>query len=61
MLVLGLAAGGVENDRNDLVVSRAYYEQLPEEVRTRLGCRIVDRLEPLAQKHTIEGLVMGAE
>lgn len=61
VLVLGLAAGGVENDRNDLVVSRAYYERLPEEVRTHLGCRVVDRLEPLVQKHTIEGLVMGAD
>ncbi|MER5264975.1 phytanoyl-CoA dioxygenase family protein [Actinosynnema sp. NPDC002837] len=60
VLVLGLAAAGVGNDRNDLVVSRAFHERLPEEVRAHLGCRVVDRLEPLVQKHTIEGLVMGA-
>ncbi|MFD1149634.1 phytanoyl-CoA dioxygenase family protein [Saccharothrix hoggarensis] len=60
VLVLGMAAAGVDNDRNDLVVSRAYYERLPDEVRAHLGCRVVDRLEPLVQKHTIEGLVMGA-
>ncbi|MBY8851695.1 phytanoyl-CoA dioxygenase family protein [Saccharothrix longispora] len=60
VLVLGLVAAGVENDRNDLVVSRAYHERLPDEVRAHLGCRVVDELEPLVQKHTIEGLVMGA-
>ena len=60
VLVLGMAAAGVGNDRNDLVVSRAYHERLPDEVRAHLGCRVVDRLEPLVQKHTIEGLVMGA-
>ncbi|MCC8246357.1 hypothetical protein [Saccharothrix luteola] len=31
-----------------------------EEVRAHLACRVVDRLGPLVQQHTIEGLVMGA-
>ncbi|SDM67700.1 phytanoyl-CoA dioxygenase family protein [Allokutzneria albata] len=59
VLVLGFVASGADTSRNDLVVSRAYYEALPEDVRAHLGCRVVDELEPLVQKHTIEGLVMG--
>ncbi len=60
VLVLGMVAPGTGNDRNDLVISRRYHEQLPERVRAHLACRLVDHLEPLAQRHTIEGLVMGA-
>jgi hypothetical protein len=36
-----------------------YYAALPEPVRHHLVCRAVDRLEPITQKHDIEGLVMG--
>ena len=28
-------------------------------MRRHLLCRVVDELEPIVQKHTIEGLVMG--
>ncbi len=60
-LVLGVDAPGAGNDeRHDLVVTQRFYDDLPLEVRPHLPCRVVDRLEPIEQKHTIEGLVMGA-
>jgi Phytanoyl-CoA dioxygenase (PhyH) len=59
VLVVGFVSPGADESRNDLVVSRAYHESLPEQVRAHLGARVVDELTPLTQKHTIEGLVMG--
>jgi phytanoyl-CoA dioxygenase PhyH len=60
-LVLGVDAPDARNaERHDLQFTREYYESLPEEVRQHLTCRVVDRLEPIVQAHTIEGLVMGA-
>ena len=60
-LVLGVDAPGAGNDeRHDLAFTRDYHDGLPEEVRAHLACRVVDRLEPIEQRHTIEGLVMGA-
>ena len=35
------------------------YDQLDDELKSHLTCRRVDRLEPIVQAHTIEGLVMG--
>jgi hypothetical protein len=59
-LVLGVDAPDASNaERHDLQFTRGYYESLPEEVRQHLTCRVVDRLEPIVQAHTIEGLVMG--
>jgi Phytanoyl-CoA dioxygenase (PhyH) len=59
-LVLGVDAPDAGNaERHDLQLTRSYYESLPEEVRHHLTCRVVDRLEPIVQAHTIEGLVMG--
>ena len=59
-LVLGVDAPDARNaERHDLQFSAAYYEQLPAELRAHLTCRVVDRLEPIVQAHTIEGLVMG--
>jgi len=46
---------------HDLVVTREYFEALPQSARDHLRCRVVDELEPLVQKHDIEGLVMGVE
>ena len=57
--VVGFLRPGADESRNDLVASREYYESLPEQVRRHFGGRVVDVLEPLVQKHTIEGLVMG--
>jgi ectoine hydroxylase-related dioxygenase (phytanoyl-CoA dioxygenase family) len=60
VLVLGADAPDARNaERHDLQLTRAYYEGLPEAVTRHLACRVVDRLEPIVQGHTIEGLMMG--
>ncbi|WP_433286962.1 phytanoyl-CoA dioxygenase family protein [Micromonospora sp. CA-244673] len=62
VLVLGVDAPGAGNAaHHDLAVTRDYWAGLPELVREHLRCPVVDALEPIRQKHTIEGLVMGAE
>ena len=59
-LVLGVdAPGAINAERHDLQLSRAYYAALPESLRNHLTCRVVDRLEPIVQGHSIEGLMMG--
>ncbi len=61
VLVLGVDAPDAHNaDRHDVQFTRAYYERLPNELKPHLTRRVVDRLEPIVQAHTIEGLVMGA-
>jgi hypothetical protein len=61
VLVFGLDAPGAGNDaHHDTAVTREFWASLPETVRTHLACPIVDTLQPIVQKHTIEGLVMGA-
>jgi hypothetical protein len=60
VLVLGVDAPDAKNaERHDLQFSRAYYETLPESLKQYLTCRIVEKLEPIVQGHTIEGLMMG--
>lgn len=60
VLVLGVDAPGAGNaEKHDLAVTSAYWEALPAHVRDHLACPVVDRLTPITQKHTIEGLVMG--
>ncbi|WP_405896562.1 phytanoyl-CoA dioxygenase family protein [Streptomyces sp. NBC_00727] len=60
VLVLGVDAPGAGNDgHHDMAVTRGFWESLPERVRAHLGCPVADALEPIVQKHTIEGLVMG--
>jgi len=60
VLVLGVDGPGAGNgERHDLQVTRGYEATLPEHVRRHLDYRLVDELEPVVQKHTIEGLVMG--
>jgi Phytanoyl-CoA dioxygenase (PhyH) len=60
VLVLGVdAADGTNADKHDMAVTRPYWESLPEAVRKHLTCPVVDKLTPIVQKHTIEGLVMG--
>jgi ectoine hydroxylase-related dioxygenase (phytanoyl-CoA dioxygenase family) len=59
-LVLGVdAPGAINAERHDLQFSREYYERLPDSLKRHLTCRVVERLEPIVQGHTIEGLVMG--
>ena len=60
VLVLGVDAPGAGNaEHHDMAVTEDYWATLPEEVRRHLRCPVVDRLTPITQKHTIEGLVMG--
>ncbi len=60
VLVLGVDAPGAGNAaHHDLAVTGAYAAALPAHVRPHLACPVVDRLQPIVQKHTIEGLVMG--
>jgi hypothetical protein len=60
VLVLGVDAPDARNaERHDLQFTREFYETLPEELHRHLTCRVVERLEPIHQAHTIEGLMMG--
>ena len=59
-LVLGVDAPGANNaERHDLQLTRPYYDALPGSLREHLTCRVVERLEPIVQAHSIEGLMMG--
>jgi hypothetical protein len=60
VFVLGVDAPDARNaDKHDLQLTRAYYEGLPPDVRSHITCRVVERLDPIVQAHTIEGLRMG--
>ncbi|HEV7978621.1 phytanoyl-CoA dioxygenase family protein [Amycolatopsis sp.] len=60
VLVLGVDAPGAGNDaQHDTAVTGDFWRSLPDSVRAHLHCPIVGKLEPITQKHTIEGLVMG--
>ncbi|MBL0420571.1 phytanoyl-CoA dioxygenase [Ramlibacter sp. AW1] len=62
VLVLGYDAPGAGHAAlHDLTVTRDFHQALPLLVRERLVCRVVERLEPMVQKHAIEGLVMAGE
>jgi hypothetical protein len=59
-LVLGVDAPTANNaERHDLQMTHAFYETLPGSLQQHLTCRLVDKLEPIVQGHTIEGLMMG--
>jgi ectoine hydroxylase-related dioxygenase (phytanoyl-CoA dioxygenase family) len=61
VLVLGVDAPGAGHaELHDMTVTRGFDDALPEQARRHLTCRVVEELEPIVQKHTIEGLVMGA-
>jgi hypothetical protein len=61
VLVLGVDGPGAGNaERHDMAVTTDYWAALPQAVRDHLRCPVVDALTPIRQKHTIEGLVMGA-
>ena len=60
VLVLGVDAPDARNaERHDLQLTHGYAASLPDEVKRHLTYRAVDRLEPIVQGHTIEGLMMG--
>jgi hypothetical protein len=59
-LVLGVDSPTANNaDRHDLQVTGRFFERLPDLVKAHLTYRLVDQLEPIHQKHSIEGLMMG--
>jgi hypothetical protein len=61
VLVLGVDAPGAGHSAlHDPQVTHAYHRRLPDQVRRHLVCRAVDQLEPITQKHQIEGLAMGS-
>jgi ectoine hydroxylase-related dioxygenase (phytanoyl-CoA dioxygenase family) len=61
VLVLGVDAPGAGHaELHDMTVTRGFDDALPDQARRHLTCRVVEELEPIVQKHTIEGLVMGA-
>jgi hypothetical protein len=59
VLVVGFVAPGADLSRNDLTMTRRFYDSIPDDIRPHIGARLVDELTPLRQKHSIEGLVMG--
>jgi hypothetical protein len=61
VLVLGVDAPGAGHaELHDMTITRGFDDALPELARRHLARRVVAELEPIVQKHTIEGLVMGA-
>ena len=59
-LVLGVDGPGANNaERHDLQLTHGYYATLPDNLKEHLTCRLVKKLEPIVQAHTIEGLMMG--
>jgi hypothetical protein len=61
VLVLGVDAPGAGHEElHDLQVTQAFWDTVPERTKRHLACRVVEQLEPIVQKHDIEGLVMGA-
>jgi hypothetical protein len=60
VLVVGVDAPGAGHDAfHDMAMTQDYFDAIPEDVRRHLLGRVVDELEPIVQRHTIEGLVMG--
>lgn len=60
VVVLGVDGPEADNaERHDMAVTRPYWDSLPRHVREHLACPVVEKLTPITQKHTIEGLVMG--
>lgn len=62
VLILGVVRGSDANpEEHDLALTSGFAEGLARDVRQRLLYRVVDELEPITQRHDIEGLVMGVE
>jgi phytanoyl-CoA dioxygenase PhyH len=60
VLVLGVDAPGAGHAAlHDMMVIEDFYDPLPDWLKQRLVCRVVEKLIPITQKHDIEGLVMG--
>jgi hypothetical protein len=62
VLVMGFDAPGAGHAAlHDVMVTRDFHAALPLTARNHLVCRVVDKLEPIVQKHAIEGLVMAGQ
>jgi ectoine hydroxylase-related dioxygenase (phytanoyl-CoA dioxygenase family) len=60
VVILGVVAGEVADpEEHDLAITREFAASLDPEVRRHLLAREVDKLEPITQRHDIEGLMMG--
>jgi len=60
VLVLGVDAPGAGHDAlHDPQVTQDYYDAMPRTLRDHFTCRVVEKPQPVLQKHDIEGLVMG--
>jgi Phytanoyl-CoA dioxygenase (PhyH) len=58
MLVIGVDGPDATNGRHhDLQVSKAFADTLPPHILRRIDARVVDALEPIIQKHVIDGLM----
>jgi hypothetical protein len=53
------APGAGHDEFHDMAMTREFSDSIPEDVRRHLLGRVVERLEPIVQQHSIEGLVMG--
>ena len=62
VLILGVVSADEGSViEHGMAVTRDYWDALPADVRDHLDCPVVDRLVPITQRHSIEGLVMGSE
>jgi hypothetical protein len=62
VLVLGVDAPGAGHSAlHDMQLTKDFYESLPRVLKRHLVGRVVDKVEPITQKHDIEGLVVGVD
>jgi hypothetical protein len=61
VLILGVVSGDTDTSEiiHRLILTRGYYDALPQAVRRHLRYQLVDELAPIVQQHDIEGLMMG--
>jgi hypothetical protein len=61
VLILGVVSGDTDTSDiiHQLILTRRYYDTLPETLRRHLRYTLVDELAPIVQQHDIEGLLMG--
>lgn len=58
VLVIGVdAPDAINAQHHDLQVTHAYAATLPPQIADHLTCRVVGTLEPIVQRHVIEGLL----
>jgi len=61
VLVVGVdAPDGGNAAKHDVQLTHAYRDAMPAALLQHVHYRVVDRLEPIVQAHTIEGLLMGS-